>query len=86
MIEEVEGSDNEVSLYDNVPNRISGSTKQHKNQHRIDQMLRPRSPKGSRNRRGPRKSSGGSEIDRVRYPLKYILLHCETLLQSLSVI
>ena len=65
-IEELEASDNEESLYDNVPKRNSGSKKFRRSRGQTEH-LRPSPPTGSRKKRGSRKSSGGSTIDRVRY-------------------
>ena len=66
-IEEIEASDNEESLYDNVPKRNSGSKKFRRRSRGQTDHLRPSPPSGSRKKRGSRKSSGGSTIDRVRY-------------------
>ena len=69
-IKEIDGSDNEVSVYDNVPRSNSGGSRRfRKNQHQ-SRHLKPSSPTGSRKSRKSRKSSGGSTIDRIRYFLK----------------
>ena len=66
-IKEIDGSDNEVSVYDNVPRSNSGGSRRFRKHKHQTRHLKPTSPTGSRKLRGSRKSSGGSTIDRIRY-------------------